>query len=129
MIWLKKEGCSWNEETFSAAAEHGSFASMIWLKKGGCPWDGHTFRSAAYHGSLDNNDLAEGDGLSMECTVEVLVARLMDVINGVALKLDNVLSTVEGLAARLMVVINGVALKVDNVLSTVAAIVVRLMDG
>ena len=47
-------------------------------------------------------------------------------INGVALKVGNVLSTVAVLVVRLMDVINW-PLKVDNVLITEAVLVVRLM--
>ena len=52
--WLKKNGCSWNERTFTFAAQHGSLKNMIWIKKNEWPWNERTFIFAAEHGGLEN---------------------------------------------------------------------------
>ena len=47
MMWLKKNNCPWDENTFDAAAENGNLKNMMWLRENNCPWDEGTFEVAA----------------------------------------------------------------------------------
>ena len=53
-MWLLKNGCPWNEDTFYVATKDGSLGIMMWLLKNRCPWNENTFSAAAEHGSLEN---------------------------------------------------------------------------
>ena len=52
--WLKRNGCPWNEDTFTAAATHGNLENMKWLKKNGCHWKENTFYGAVENGNIEN---------------------------------------------------------------------------
>jgi len=54
MMWLKENGCSWDERTFAEAALNGDLGNMKWLRENGCPWDTRTFAAAALNGNLEN---------------------------------------------------------------------------
>ncbi len=51
MKWLRKNGCPWDSNTFSSAAENGNLENMKWLKKNGCPWNENTFVEAEENGN------------------------------------------------------------------------------
>ena len=54
MMWLLKNGCPWNEDTFYVATKDGSLGIMMWLLKNGCPWNETPFFIAIEDGSLEN---------------------------------------------------------------------------
>ena len=37
--WAHQNGCPWDEETCSIAAEEGHLEVLQWLRQNGCPWD------------------------------------------------------------------------------------------
>jgi hypothetical protein len=36
--WARENGCPWDEETCSAAAEGGHLEVLKWARENGCPW-------------------------------------------------------------------------------------------
>jgi len=46
MIWMKEEGCPWNERVFYNAAQTENRDMLLWLRENGYPWDSYTFSEA-----------------------------------------------------------------------------------
>jgi hypothetical protein len=65
--WLKANGCSWDEKTFSDAAYFGKLKIMIFLFENGCPWYEYTFSSAAFCGNLENMKWLKENGCPWNC--------------------------------------------------------------
>jgi len=53
MIWLKENGCLWNEKTFENAASNGNLENMKWLKENGCPISEYTRRNIKKKYNID----------------------------------------------------------------------------
>jgi hypothetical protein len=52
-MWLRSEGCPWDEDTCSRAARGGYFEMLKWLRSQGCPWNEWTCDEAAAWGHLE----------------------------------------------------------------------------
>ncbi len=51
--WLREQGCPWNKNTCSYAAERGQLEVLKWAREHGCPWDEYTCHLAAREGHLE----------------------------------------------------------------------------
>jgi hypothetical protein len=60
--WARANGCPWDEETCSAAAEGGHLAVLQWARAEGCDWDAWTCERAARGGHLAVLQWARGMG-------------------------------------------------------------------
>jgi len=53
LIYLHKNGCSWDEEACYCAASRGRLDCLVYLHENGCPWNEKAFYGAAYYRHLD----------------------------------------------------------------------------
>jgi hypothetical protein len=51
--WLLDNGCPWNKDSCTAAAESGNLNVLQWLRANGCPWDKDSCTAAAESGHLN----------------------------------------------------------------------------
>jgi hypothetical protein len=51
--WARSEGCPWDSNTCSWAAENGHLEVLKWARSEGCPWDSSTCYWAAHNGHLE----------------------------------------------------------------------------
>ena len=49
LLWLRANGCPWDEETCTCAAEGGHLEVLQWARANGCPWDRQTRQIASGH--------------------------------------------------------------------------------
>ena len=56
MIWLRRNGCPWDEDTFVCAVRLVNLEKMTWLLENDCPWNISTFWGAYRH---QNQELLE----------------------------------------------------------------------
>ncbi len=52
MMWLRRQGCAWDEKTCGWAAYNGHFQCLWSARIGGCPWDANTCIWAVQRGHL-----------------------------------------------------------------------------
>lgn len=51
--WLYSQNCPWDENACQQAARDGNLDSLVWLREKGCSWDSSTCAYAAWNGHLD----------------------------------------------------------------------------
>ncbi len=66
-IWIvlryaHENGCHWDEDTCSGAAEKGQLECLRYARENGCHWDEDTCRYAAEYGNLDCLHYAHENG-------------------------------------------------------------------
>ena len=57
-----ENGCPWNEDTCSSAAQNGHLEILNYLHEEGCPWDTNTCAAAALGGHLECLKYAHENG-------------------------------------------------------------------
>ena len=71
LIWPKKNGDVFDEDTFAVAAYNGSLETMVWLLDNEYSWNEETFFAAAHHGSLENMKWLKEHGCPASRTILV----------------------------------------------------------
>ena len=51
--WARDNGCPWNWETCTRAAQGGRLEVLKWARESGCPWTEDTRRLAASKGYVE----------------------------------------------------------------------------
>ncbi|SOB74139.1 ankyrin repeat [Cedratvirus lausannensis] len=60
--WLRENGCPWDEETCAFAAQDGNLEILQWARSNGCPWNEDTCTRAASKGHLEILKWAHANG-------------------------------------------------------------------
>ena len=60
--WARANGCAWDADTCSSAAEGGHLEVLQWARANGCEWNAITCKSAAEGGHLEVLQWARANG-------------------------------------------------------------------